>query len=61
MIEFASDFRIALAVNFVASECIHLRTQFAPIDDGLLIFNLDINLARANFRPHRLGVPERFR
>ena len=51
VVEIVADFRIALAVDLVAGERLDARLQLASVDDQLLIFHLDLELARLNFVP----------
>src|SRR5258708_28995006 len=49
MVKFRAARRVALAVNFIARENLHLRTEFAPVQNVLSIFDLDILLVRLDF------------
>src|ERR1043166_5754000 len=50
VIKFRTGRGIALVVNFVARKSLNVRTQFAPVDLVLSIFDLNIDLSRANLR-----------
>jgi len=58
VIEFRTDQRVALVVNFVAGKGLDVRTQLASVDQILSIFNLDIFFARLDLGPARIRAAE---
>src|SRR5437764_11762153 len=58
VVEFRTDVRVALAVNFVSGKKLNVRPQFAPVDRILSIFDLDVDLAGLDLSPFRFGPAE---
>ena len=58
VVKLRADERIVFAIEFVAGERFHARTRLAPVEDQLLVFDLDIDFARFDFRPVHVGVGE---
>ena len=54
VVEFGPNEWIAFIVDLVPGEKLHLRALFASIQICLLVFNLDLPLARLNFRTGRV-------
>ena len=60
VIEFLSDKRIALVVNFVPRKNLNMWTKLTAVDQILSIFNFDVDLARFDFGAVRIGAAETF-
>ena len=60
MVKFRSDQRVGLAIKFVTGKGLHPWTRLAPVQDQLLVLDLDIYLQRADFRPGHVGIRETF-
>ena len=60
VIEFLSDKRIALVVNFVPRKNLNMWTKLTSVDQILSIFNFDVDLARFDFGAVRIGAAETF-
>ena len=60
MVEFRSDQRISLAVEFVAGKSFHPGPHLAPVQDQLLVLDFDVYLPRSDFRPGHIRVGEAF-
>src|SRR5262249_8136581 len=55
VVEFRAYRRISFVVNLVAGEKLDMRTQLAPVDEVLSIFDFDIFLARLDLSPVGIG------
>ena len=55
IIKFLTDFRIAFAVNLIPGKSPDMRARSAPVQDILLVFDLDILLPGFDYRPIRIG------
>src|SRR5207302_5989660 len=58
LIKFLTDIRIALAVNFVAGKSPDMWPHRAPIEDILLVLDLDVLLPGFDDWPIRVGACE---
>ena len=55
MVKFVADLRVAFVVNFVARKKSHVRTNLAPVQDILSIFDFDVSLSRPDDRAIGVG------
>ena len=60
VVEFRSDQRITFAIDFVAGKGFHPRTRRAPVQNQLMVLNLDVYFPGPDLRPGHVCVGETF-
>src|SRR5207244_11947020 len=60
ILQFTSLFRIAFALNLLPGKAPYMRARPAPVQDILLVLDLDILLPSFDYRPVRIGPSQAF-